>query len=267
MEEINITDSFEVPSKTDWLYLESKNINDIRIDINKFNSYQGRFLLYPRINELIKGFNNKIYLLSITYTLCHHYYDLGIPDEPWYISPSEDGKKSVQYMPNFRSEHYMRHFWFSYFASNLYINMFGIYDCLINLIANFYGISSQNASSQRKDVVKYLKENFPQMLKLLDDFKENKIYKQANKYRNRFVHGTAPNEISQKYKDRNFIVNATFNDKKSILKEENIYNSAITSCSIGEYTPVKNIIETFDKLTEQTVILKNQIIEIMIDLK
>ena len=36
--------------------------------------------------------NNKVGTLNVSYTLCRHYYDKGIPDDPWYISPGRDGQ-------------------------------------------------------------------------------------------------------------------------------------------------------------------------------
>ena len=50
-------------------------------------------LSHPRLYELVEEHNNKVGLLVISYTLCKHYYDQGIPDEPWYISPGKMGNQ------------------------------------------------------------------------------------------------------------------------------------------------------------------------------
>ena len=113
---IDVGSSFELLSSEEWeQYLSVTLFDKMLIEMEKFLSYQDRIFLYPRLEEAIKGHNNKVGDLKITYALCRHYFDKGIPDEPWYISPGKEGQ-SVQYVPNFEEEHWMRRYWFNHFA-------------------------------------------------------------------------------------------------------------------------------------------------------
>lgn len=66
-ETISVEKSFELPTDKDWEYLDNELINNIRISDDIFQKYKDNILMYPRLQECIFGFNNKIGLLCITY--------------------------------------------------------------------------------------------------------------------------------------------------------------------------------------------------------
>lgn len=264
---VDISSSFELPSEDDWNYLDS-NINDIRIDISKFDSYKDYNFLYPRLNECVFGFNNKVGSLCITYVLCRHYYDLGIPDEPWYVSPSLDGKKSIQYTPYFKPEHYMRRFWFNHFAESLYVTVFSIWDSIIELLNIFYDINAKADLRQRREVLKWLKENQNEIFMIFDDLKNNSTYKRSSEYRTRFVHGIAPSEISDQYIYKKDTETQILDSKASLVAGKAVFKTVkhanVMSVGAGDYTPVKEVIETFEEFAKLTATVKDQLIELMI---
>lgn len=265
---IRVENSFEIPNKADWKYLESRNINAIRIDIEQFSVYKNALLLYPRISECIFGINNKVGSLCITYVLCRHYYDIGIPDEPWYVSPSLDGKKSIQYMPNFQPEHYMRRFWFNHFAANLYVTAFSIWDSIVELLNIFYDINAKSDLRQREEVIKCLKAKNPQIADLLTKLKDDPIYKQANDYRNKFVHGLSPSDISEQIDYKKDVETQIIDSEASIATGKAVYeeiqHATVMSLGVGHYTPVREVIETFDQFALLTASKKDQVIEQMV---
>lgn len=85
------------------------------IDKRVFAKFSDRIMMYPILMEEIDELNNKVGSVKVSYALCRHYYDKGIPDKPYYISPGKDGQ-SVQYFPNFKNKHWMRLYWFNHFA-------------------------------------------------------------------------------------------------------------------------------------------------------
>lgn len=264
---IKVEGSFEIPTEADWNHLENNNIKAIRIDIERFSAYKNAFLLYPRISECVFGFNNRVGSMSITYVLCRHYYDLGIPDEPWYISPSLDGKKSVQYMPNFQPEHYMRQFWFNHFAANLYITAFGVWDSIIELINIFFDINAKADLRQRSEVIKWLKANQPQIAALLNNIKDDPIYIKANDYRTQFVHGISPSDISNQHPYKKDVETQIVDYEASLAAGKAVYktvqHATVMSVGVGQYTPVKEVLETFDEFTKFTASEKDKIISLM----
>lgn len=268
-ENIDIKTSFELPNDNDWNYLENKSINDIRIDISDFKDYKDRFLLYPRLEDCILGFNNKVGSLSVTYVLCRHYYDLGIPDEPWYISPSKDGEQSVEYLPYFTSEHYPRLFWFNHFSSSLYVEVFSIWDSFIEIVNIFYDINSRADLRQRKAIIEWLKANKEDVYKIFSELKNNPIYKKANDYRTKFVHGIGPSDISDRYSYKKDIetkmldIDGTLSERKAVYKK--VSHANVMPVGIGKYVPVREVLEAFDQFVELTALKIKELINLMIN--
>lgn len=241
----------------------------MRIDPSLFDAYKGDMMLYPRLMECINGYNNKIGSLQITYVLCKHYLDLGIPDERWYVSPSLDGKNSIQYDPDFAPEHYMRRFWFNHFAENLYVTVFGVWDSLVDLLNMFYGIDEPSDLRLRSKVMEWLKKNKRNVYDFLDAVIKEDDYKRANDFRTQFVHGFAPSQVSNQNK---YIKNttatvldseATKQTGKAVFKQ--VPHAIVMTLTVGDYTPVKTVMGTFEKFASLTATKKEELINLMLN--
>ena len=120
---VRIEDSFELLSQEEWdNYLGTHLFDKLLIhngQINKSSDIFGIFSLI-KLDEILVEHNNKVGSLNVTYALCRHYFDKGIPDDPWYISPGKDGH-SIQYFPLFQDEHWMRLSWFNFFSDAYYL--------------------------------------------------------------------------------------------------------------------------------------------------
>ena len=107
---VRIEESFELLSQQEWDdFLAVNYFDNMIIDGSKFgiiDDFIGS-IGKPKLPEIIQQHNNKIGDCKITYCFCRHYYDRGIPDDPWYSSPGENGE-SIQYFPYFKKEHWMR---------------------------------------------------------------------------------------------------------------------------------------------------------------
>lgn len=258
MPEIRIENSLELLSQEEWdKYLEAPIFNKMIIDIEMFSTYKDRFFMYPRLEEAINGHNNKIGDLRISYALCKHYYDKDIPDNPWYISPGKNGQ-SIQYLPDFEDEHWMRLYWFNHFSENLYLKYFSVWDGIIEILNIFYGINEQIQDYRfRMNVMKRLKDTEKKVYDFLDDILKNEIYKEANQYRTDFVHGFAPSTVTNCFRlEENKIMEfPEYKDGKVDYVKKKYTR---LSCTAGEYTlttKVMNNAENFasfsgDKITE-----------------
>lgn len=258
--EVEINGSFELLTEEEWnRYLGTTLFDKIKIDLNKFESYKDRLFLYPLLEQSIKAQNNKVESMMITYALCRHYFDKGIPDDPWYKSPGDDGE-SIQYMPNFKEEHWMRRYWFNHFAESMYLKLFSIWDSITELLDIFYELHVEHNTGFKFKVIKRLKQNKPDVV----NFLENNVFKaplyiQASNFRNNFTHGIAPSEISNEFilkKDELVDIKKWDADGKTIITEKK--KATVLSCRAGDYTNVKTVkdnIEDFavfsgDKITD-----------------
>lgn len=257
--EINIPGTFELLTEEEWdKYLGLDMFDKMRIDISKFVVYQERIMLYPLIQQSVAAQNNKVGSLNITYALCRHYYDKGIPDDPWYKSPGDNGE-SIQYMPNFKKEHWMRRYWFNHFAESIYLKLFSTWDSIIDFIAVFYNLDFEHNLSFKPKVLKWLKSNKPEIGDYYDsEIINSSMYTQASTYRNDFTHNIAPSEISNgfvlkknelvdyyvKDKDGKFMVD----DNGQLIIEKR--RATVLSCRAGDYTNVKTIMDNIDAFIE-----------------
>ncbi len=244
---VDVGSSFELLSSEEWeQYLSVTLFDKMSIDMEKFSSYQDRIFLYPRLQEAIEGHNNKVGDLKITYALCRHYFDKGIPDEPWYISPGKEGQ-SVQYVPNFEEEHWMRRYWFNHFAENLYLKFFSLWDDVVEILNIFFGIDESIQDYRfRANVMKKLKEIKPDIHSYMSDILKEETYKEANKYRTCFVHGYAPSSVTNGFlleKDKTVSV-PEVKDGQVVFVEKKVLASL--TCRVGDYTTVKTVMENID---------------------
>jgi len=254
---IEFEKSFELPTQKEWdLYLSDTTMNFITVDKNFFNSYQDKTLMYPMLLEEIDALNNKSGNLKISYTLCRHYYDKGIPDSPYFISPGTNGE-SVQYFPCFREEHWMRLYWFNYFAEAIYTKLFSIWDSVTEILNIFYGMNIKKNMRFKFQVVEQMKDiNFDIWKFLKKDILENELYQQADRYRNAFVHYTAPSFVGNSYTiehEKEIEIPEPQEDGtvKMLRKKATVFSN-----SVGDYTETNTIVtnlQAFSTFTQQKI--------------
>lgn len=244
---VDVGSSFELLSQEEWdKYLSVTLFDGMLIDIDKFADYKDRIFLYPRLEEAINGHNNKVGDLRITYALCKHYFDKGIPDEPWYISPGKEGQ-SVQYMPNFEIEHWMRRYWFNHFSENMYLKFFSVWDDVVEILNIFYGIDESIQDYRfRTNVMKKLKEIRSDICTFMSDILKEETYKDANKYRTSFVHGYAPSSVTNGYlleQNKTITIPEYKNGHVEFVEKKVL---ASLTCRVGDYTTVKTVMSNVD---------------------
>ena len=246
--EVRIEGSFELLSQDEWdAYLSVGYFERLRIDMDALQVSEGGMpdLKYPRLAEMINEHNNKVGSVSITYALCKHYYDRGIPDDPWCISPGNQGQ-SVQYMPLFQQEHWMRRYWFNYFADTYYLKLFSIWDSVVEILNHFYGLDYASDLRLRGKVIKWLESNSPRVFSLFEDILSDSTYQNALKYRTAAAHGTSPSTVSNTVKRKNEeveIVAGVDQSGRPIMKR---VKGEVISIEVGEYTHVATIMSNME---------------------
>ena len=254
---INFEKSFEVPQQEEWnKYLSDIAMNSIIVDENIFQSYADRFVMYPILSEKIQTLNNKVGNMKVSYALCRHYYDKGIPDEPYFISPGSNGQ-SVQYFPRFEEEHWMRLYWFNYYAESVYTRIFSIWDSITEILDTFYGMNiDKNMTFKFRVMEKIKKINLDIYNFLKNDIIDSDLYQTADRYRNSFVHYTAPSFVSESWKvERNKIVNLPEVQPDGTVKTLR-KKATVFSYTVGDYTNVDTIIkniQAFSKFTGEKI--------------
>ena len=258
--EYRIDNTFEAPTKEEWeKYLGGSSLfNNMLINSDGFKVAEDimtELLFNQGIREYIRVHNNKVGVLNISYVLSRHYFDKGIPDDQWYISPGKKGS-SIEYMPNFQEADWLVHYWFSYHCEAVYYKLFSIWDSVVGFINEYYQMGYKDDYRFRINVMKELKKNRSDIENLMKSILEEKIYKDANMYRTNIVHGTPPSEVSgfirlerdvdseAPDRDENGKIKT---DKKGIVMMKKVKNKMCISGCAGEYTKAKTIMDNIDE--------------------
>ncbi len=272
--EINIEDSFELLSRDEWGYYLGSNIfKDMYIDASRLGVSRNTLQNFeaPRLGGMIFQHNNKVGALKCTYALCRHYYDMGIPDDPWYMSPGKNGE-SIQYMPNFSEEHWGRQFWYNYFANTFYLRISALWDSIIEILNHYYGYNFSPDGRLRDKVFKSLENDKPELHNLFIAIKKDKRYKDAQEYRTMAAHGTFDGDIHDMIKveydkrtdnsERDENGNLILKDDKNKLEK----SKSITAVSygVGDYINAETIMMNIEEYSKFMGIKIQEIVECMI---
>lgn len=256
---VDIAGTFELLTHEEWsTYLSTNIFNKMIISPEVMGCSTSINFSQPKLPELIFQHNNKVGTLIVTYALCKHYFDKGIPDEPWYVSPGLNGT-SIQYMPLFKDEHWMRRYWFSYFSDMIYLKISSIWDSVIEIINHYYGLDYPVDLRLRKNVLKWLKINAPDIEELFIKIINDDIYKKATKFRNSAAHGTSPSEVTSGIQVKSEIIETEETDRdgrvildengKAIIKRKRKRHITV---GVGEYTLVSTIMSNIEEYSKFT---------------
>lgn len=232
---MNIFDFAQYPKPEDWDNIceqKKEALDKIQLaEPNKtfsFFDFGGIELSY-----WVKEFNNRVFDLVNNYVMMMNYYNMGIPDKEWFISPGRNGQ-SVQYFPHFEDKHYIYLYWFGFYMDGYYSKFFGLIDSIYHLINVSYVFGVENSLGFRKKVADKLEKQDKELFDYLESIRINAIYKSVSDFRNNMTHNYRPNQI----------------DSGINQKKEN--GKIIISMTVGNYTPsiefVNNINDSIDLL-------------------
>ena len=237
-------DYFDVPSAEDRKRLieGSAILECMNLEI-LFKSNDNDINLFMRQIEFqnwLRAFNNRIGELYLTYIMLMHFYSKGIPDEEWYISPGRNGE-STEYFPHFEEKHHGIKYFFDYFVSVFYYQLFSIWDSIPHLINVYYGFEINPDLKFLSKVMKKLETKNAVLYKLLFDLRQNEVYRKANKLRNDLTHNFTPTDID------------------SGIKRTTNENSRVISFGLGKYTRTREFKENIDQVLELLAISLKEI--------
>ncbi len=250
---VEFESSFELLTQEEWnQYLGEEKIDSIMIDKSMFDKFSDRIMMHPILMEEINALNNKVGSIKVSYALCRHYYDKGIPDNPYYISPGKEGQ-SVQYFPNFESEHWMRLYWFNHFADAAYMKLFSVWDSVTEILDTFYDMGIDKNMRFKFRVMDELKQKDNAIWTFLkQDVLESELYQKAERYRNSFAHYSGPSTVSNSYTmERGKEVEFPEVQEDGTIKMVK-RKATVLSCRVGDYTYVDDIVNNILEFSDFT---------------
>lgn len=142
---------------------------------------------------------NRLISINLNFAYSMYYFEKGIPDKEWFISPGLKGQ-SIQYFPHFTDEHYSNFYNFCYFVDTFFLKAFTVYETIGHLLYQQFDLPLneddwKDQISFNSAIYKLKKINYP----LHMDFKKIKNspeYQGGSKMRNDIAHNHPPYQVS-----------------------------------------------------------------------
>lgn len=249
METVNMF--FDYPNEQDWPILEASypfsKLHDVETVLA--NSWAtddslASFLRGLEMRDWVMHLANRLIHVRRSYVMLKFYYDKGIPDAEWYISPGKNGE-SIQYFPHFEEKHFWHKTQFEYYADVFYYKLFSAWDTLGHLLNIEYDMQIERASFH-KSITKLKTVNPNLNVRLQEDILKNDNFKRGRDFRDSITHNFLPGHVG------------------STITKAKVKNQLTVSMGVGNYIPsdeiMNNIINSLDLFTETMSIITEEIV-------
>ena len=187
---------FEYPTEEDW----EKIARDFPFE--KLNVRIGDFKKRANSNDLEEFFGNielqtwtmhlqsRLFDVFRSFVLLMYYYQKGIPDAEWFISPGKRGQ-SVEYFPHFETRHYLIKDQFDFYVDIFYYKVFAAWDTLGHILNVLFEMGIEKPSF--KSAINHLERRDHYLWSRLRLILSDPEFERANKIRNSITHNFQPN--------------------------------------------------------------------------
>jgi hypothetical protein len=187
---------FEFPKPEDWKRIYGKSPFGQIYSLlhgttpeNRVHNALSDFARAMTLDECLLQIEHRVADVSTSYVLMMFYYEKGIPDKRWYISPGRDGA-SVQYYPDFEDVHFEIKAWFDFYSDTLYYKLFSAWDLVGHELNAKYDLRIDRVDFGL--AISGLKAKDAPLYTSLKTIQDSPIYKRANKIRNDITHNYLP---------------------------------------------------------------------------
>ena len=190
------TELFEFPTREDWKRIHSVSaftkIYSVLDSLESSEHLTGDFARDLELKGWFYEIRQRIKDTAISYFFMMFYYEKGIPDKRWYISPGTSGE-SVQYYPDFEEVHFHIKMWFDFFSDTLYYKLFSAWDLIGHVLKVKYGLDIRKERVYFGPAVDKLGDKDKNLYCCLKKVKESPVYQRAHKIRVDITHNYLPN--------------------------------------------------------------------------
>jgi len=186
---------FEFPTREDWRRIH--NASAFKKIFSVLDSLEEReYLTDDFTKDLeLKGWfyeiRQRIEDTAISYCFMMFYYEKGIPDKRWYISPGTNGE-SIQYYPDFEEVHFRIKMWFDFFSDTLYYKLFSAWDLVGHVMNVKYSLKIPKKDVYFGTAVKALRCKGKNVHDCLKNVKDKQAYEKARRIRIDITHNYLP---------------------------------------------------------------------------
>lgn len=219
------TGYFEFPTKEDWkrIYNASafKKIFSVLDSFGAKEHTPDDFAKTIELNGWLYEIRQRISDTARSYCFMMFYYEKGIPDKRWYISPGTEGE-SVQYYPDFKEAHFHIKAWFDFFSDTLYYKLFSAWDLIGHVLNTNYELMLKIDKVYFGTAIAKLREKDTNLYDCLKNLTDSQTYKDARRIRSDITHNYLPSTAHMVVHRDNHVTTIGF--KKYVPSEEIVAN-------------------------------------------
>jgi len=164
-------------------------IEESDFPVDQISGWEG-IMQIEKIKELLTwkiALHNKWNDVIKSYVMMMFYYNKGIPDDPYFISPGRNGN-TADYFPNFKPEHHARKDAFDFYTDVFFFKVFSAFDCIWQTL-NVYldcGLKSKKVTFGR--VCRKIKNSYPDVELFIRKLFKDTRYRNGIILRDSIVH-------------------------------------------------------------------------------
>ncbi len=216
---------FEFPTREDWKRIHSvsafKKIYPVLDSLESSEHLTGDFARDLELKGWFYEIRQRIQDTAISYFFMMFYYEKGIPDKRWYISPGTSGE-SVQYYPDFEEVHWHIKMWFDFFSDTLYYKLFSAWNLIGHILKVKYDLEIKERDVYFSTAFKKLGDKDKNLCCCLKNVIDSPVYERANEIRNDITHNYLPHSAHMVVRRCN--QSTTIDLKEYITSEEIVTN-------------------------------------------
>jgi len=187
---------FEYPTKRDLQRIaKSFDVQKLNVRMEDFHLNSNSIDAFSRSIELetwVVHLQNRIYDVWKSYVLLTYYFEMGIPDAKWHISPGKHGE-SVQYYPNFKEKHFKIKREFDYYVDVFYYKIFSAWDTVGHVLNVLHNLKIKKPTFSL--VAEKMKSANINLCEELNIIVKHSHFEKAKELRNNITHNYLPSSI------------------------------------------------------------------------
>lgn len=169
---------------------ESYKIQDSDFAIKQTNGIEGirQFATHQELIAWKRVLHNKFNDVARAYVMMMFFYNQGIPDEPYYISPGKKGQ-SVEYFPNFKKEHFVIKDSFDFYTDVYFFKFFSaIEDGILQILNVYFSVGLDACEVSWRVFCSRFVNIDSNILNFLKKIYKDNRYKKGKDFRNSITH-------------------------------------------------------------------------------
>lgn len=143
------------------------------------------------LSRLEMEVHNRVLDVARAFVFMTFYYQRGIPDGRWQISPGRNGQ-SIEYFPDFEEHHFVIKGWFDFYCDTFYQKLFSAWSILGHLLNIEYALGIKERDVDFIPAVRRVASVDAELARKLQSVVQHASFTAAQRLRHDITHNEAP---------------------------------------------------------------------------